>query len=442
MRLWPASLFGRTAAILGLAFLVFQIAALAVVAVTILKPMALRSADDLAALMVLSVQTWVELPPETRPYFERELAVHHHLLIKSVDAPLAARADSFLNSRYIEESLTRRTGQDIVLKAGENGWVWAEMRMGGHLIRIGFEQERYGVQPPLAAVGLVSLGALLTWLTAIIMVRRISRTLVRLGAAAGEVGQGQMPQPLPESGSTELASLTRAFNRMANEVQALLANRTTLLAGISHDLRTPIARMRLALAMLPQDADPQLIGQIEHDLEEMNQLIGGFLELSRGLQVEPVQLLDLNVLLDGLAEHARRGGGIVEWSAQNVCMAAVGPHSLRRVVSNLIENALRYGDHQPVTLECACSARAARIRVMDRGPGIPPDQIEAVFRPFYRLETSRNKATGGSGLGLAIAQQLAQANHWQLQLLPRTNGGLIAELLIPVNSPAVMPAQV
>ncbi|MHB1174238.1 MAG: ATP-binding protein [Sulfuriferula sp.] len=439
MRLLPASLFGRTATILGLAFLVFQIAALAVVALTILKPMALRSADDLAGLMVLSVQTWVELPPETRPYFERELAVHHHLLIKRVDAPLEERADSFLNSHYIEQSLTRRTGQDILLKAGENGWVWAEMRMGGHLIRIGFERDRYGVQSPLAAVGLVSLGALLTWLTAMVMVRRISRTLVRLGAAAGEVGQGQMPQPLPESGATELASLTRAFNLMANEVQALLANRTTLLAGISHDLRTPIARMRLALAMLPQDADARLIGQIEHDLEEMNRLIGSFLELSRGLQAESVQKLDLRALLDELAEDARRSGGKVEWSASHTCIATAGPNSLRRVLSNLIENALRYGDNKPVTLECVCTAREALIRIMDRGPGIPPDQIEAVFRPFYRLETSRNKATGGSGLGLAIAQQLAQANHWQVLLLPRTGGGLSAEVHIPTVSSIAVP---
>ncbi|MES2406959.1 MAG: ATP-binding protein [Pseudomonadota bacterium] len=437
MRLLPASLFGRTATILGLAFLVFQIAALAVVALTILKPMALRSADDLAGLMVLSVQTWVELPPETRPYFERELAVHHHLLIKRVDAPLEERADSFLNSHYIEQSLTRRTGQDIMLKAGENGWVWAEMRMGGHLIRIGFERDRYGVQSPLAAVGLVSLGALLTWLTAIVMVRRISRTLVRLGAAAGEVGQGQMPQPLPESGATELASLTRAFNLMANEVQALLANRTTLLAGISHDLRTPIARMRLALAMLPQDADARLITQIEHDLEEMNRLIGSFLELSRGLQAEPVQKLDLGALLDELAEDANRSGGKVEWARQHTCIATAGPNSLRRVLSNLIENALRYGENKPVTLECVCTAEEALIRIMDRGPGIPPDQVEAVFRPFYRLETSRNKATGGSGLGLAIAQQLAQANHWQVLLLPRTGGGLIAEVHIPAASSSI-----
>lgn len=435
MRLLPTSLFGRTAAILALALLAFQVAALAVVAVTILKPMAQRSADDLAALMVLSVQTWVELPPQTRPYFERELSVRHHLLIKRVDTPLIAPADRFLNSRNIEQSLTRRTGQEIALKAGENGWVWAEMRMGGHLIRIGFERKRYDVQSPLAAVGLVSLGALLTWITAIVMVRRISRTLARLGMAAGQVGQGQMPQPLPETGAAELVSLTRAFNLMANEVQELLANRTTLLAGISHDLRTPIARMRLALAMLPQDADPQLINQIEHDLEEMNLLIGGFLELSRGLQAEPSQTLDLNDLLNELAADARRSGGIVEWTAQAPCMVDAGPQSLRRVVSNLIENALRYGENRPITLNCICNLKGAQIQVMDRGPGIPAEQIEAVFRPFYRLETSRSKASGGSGLGLAIARQLAQANHWQVTLMPRPDGGLIAELFIPSNRP-------
>ena len=434
MRLWPASLFGRTAAVLGLAFLAFQIAALALVAFTILKPMALRSADDLAALMVLSAQTWAELPPETRPAFERELALHHHILIQNADKPLATRADSFLNSYYIEAALTRRTGQDIVLKAGQPGWAWAEMRMGGHAIRIGFERDRYGVQSPLAAVGLVSLGALLTWITALIVVRRISRTLARLASAAGEVGQGQMPQPLPESGATELARLSQAFNRMANEVQALLANRTTLLAGISHDLRTPIARMRLALAMLPQDADPLLMRQIEHDLEEMNRLIGGFLELSRGLQAEPPSKVDFNTLLGTLADDARRSGGQVEWQPGAACVAEAGVQSLQRVLSNLIENALRYGENKPVTLACRCGERLIEIDILDRGPGIPPDQLDAVFQPFYRLESSRSKATGGSGLGLAIAQQLAQANHWQLSLRARDGGGLIACLAIPVGT--------
>ncbi len=434
MKLWPDSLFGRTAATLGIAFLLFQAIILAVVAITVLAPMAERSADDLAALIVLSAQTWAELPPDTRPAFEEELATHHHLRIGLAGPPFDRPTSHFLNSRNIAAALSRRTGQVIVLHAGRNGWVWANLRMGGHHIRIGFEKNRYDVRSPLTAVGLLSLGALLIWLTAIATVRRITSTLAQLGAAAGQVGQGQMPQPLPETGATELATLARAFNRMANEVQALLANRTTLLAGISHDLRTPIARMRLAVAMLPETTNPELLRQIEHDLEQMNHLIGGFLDMARGLQNESRQTVDLRILLGQLAEDARRSGGEVVCELADACELELAVQGFGRIVTNLIENALRYGRSprgvSEITLTCERAGRGALIRVMDRGPGIPADQLEAVFRPFHRLEASRNQATGGSGLGLAIARQLAQANGWELSLAARAGGGLTASLRI------------
>lgn len=430
MKLWPKSLFGRTAATLGLAFLLFQTAALALVGFAILTPMAERSADDLAALIVLSAQTWVELPPRTRPAFEEELAQHHHLRISKIDRLVQVPADRFLNSQNIEAALSKRTGQQIMLEAGENGWVWADIQMGGHYIHIGFEKNRYNIRSLLAAVGLVSLGALLIWLTAMITVRRITRTLAQLGAAAGQVGQGQMPQPLPEQGATELVTLARVFNQMANEVQELLANRTTLLAGISHDLRTPIARMRLAVAMLPADAEPALISQIERDLEQMNQLIGSFLEMARGLQSEAKQHVDLQKTLCQIAEDAARSGGKVECITAGTFEYEIAIQSLQRIVANLIENALRYAPGSLVEVSCIPQQQGALIQIMDRGPGIPADQMEAVFRPFYRMETSRNLATGGSGLGLAIARQLAQANGWQLHLSARAGGGLVASLRV------------
>jgi len=430
MKLWPDSLFGRTAATLGLAFLLFQTAALALVAYSVLTPMAQRSADDLAALIVLSAQTWVELPPATRPEFERELAENHHLRISKVDNLAEVPAERFLNSRNIEAALSTRTGQQISLEAGENGWVWADLQMGGHYIHIGFEKNRYNIRSPLAAVGLLSLGALLTWLTAIITVRRITRTLAQLGAAAGQVGQGKMPQPLAEKGATELVTLARAFNQMANEVQELLANRTTLLAGISHDLRTPIARMRLAVAMLPADADPALIAQIERDLAQMNHLIGSFLDMARGLQSEASQHVDLHAVLCQIAADADRTGGKVVCNVAGVFEYDIAVQALQRIVVNLIENALRYAPDSVVEVTCQPHNQGALIQVMDRGPGIPADQLEAVFRPFYRLETSRNLATGGSGLGLAIARQLAQANGWQLSLAARAGGGLVASLQV------------
>ena len=430
VRLWPDSLFGRTAATLGLAFVLFQTATLAVVAFSVLTPMALRSADDLAALIVLSAQTWVELPPATRPEFERELADHHHLRISEIDNMAEVPADRFLNSRNIEDALSRRTGQQISLEAGDNGWVWADLKMGGHFIHVGFEKNRYNIRSPLAAVGLVSLGALLTWIAAIITVRRITRILEQLGAAAGQVGQGQMPQPLPEQGPAELVTLARAFNRMANEVQELLANRTTLLAGISHDLRTPIARLRLAVAMLSADADVALVAQIERDLEQMNQLIASFLGMARGLQSEAKQRVDLHAVMCQITADASRGGGKAVCNASGVFAYDIAVQTLQRIVVNLIENALRYAPDSIVEVTCQPQDRGALIQVLDRGPGIPADQLEAVFQPFYRLETSRNLATGGSGLGLAIARQLAQANGWQLHLAARVGGGLVASLQV------------
>lgn len=428
--LWPDSLFGRTALTLGLAFVLFQAVALALVAVTVLNPMAQRSADDLAALIVLSAQTWVELPPETRAAFERELHEHHHLQISKIDALTEIPAERFVNSRNIEAALSKRTGEQVKLESGNAGWVWADLQMGGHFIRVGFESNRYNTRAPMAAVGMVSLGALLVWLTALLVVRRLTRTLAQMSAAAAQVGQGKMPPALPERGARELTVLARAFNQMANEVQDLLANRTTLLAGISHDLRTPIARMRLAVAMLPAQTDALLIAQIERDLVQMNQLIADFLDMARGLNSEPLQLLDIAPLLQAMVEDAVRGGGQVELLPMAALSVSVAPNALQRIVINLIQNAVRYGQPYGVSVHGERVGDTVLIHVLDRGPGIPSAQMEAVFMPFFRLESSRNLATGGSGLGLAIARQLAQVYGWQLSLAARDGGGLVATLRI------------
>jgi two-component system osmolarity sensor histidine kinase EnvZ len=263
-------------------------------------------------------------------------------------------------------------------------------------------------------------------LTALVLARRISRPLALLADAAARVGEGMTPELLPESGPTELAALAATFNRMARQVKELMDNRTTLLAGISHDLRTPLARLRIALEMMPENAKPALIARMERDLEEMNQLIGGFLELAQGLGQEEKRPVDLAALLGDLAQDTT-----LEWRAPLPCFREVAPLALRRILSNLIENALRYGGGKPVSVACDCAEGCARISVFDRGPGIPPDQAEKVFQPFYRLESSRSSATGGSGLGLAIARQLADANGWQIELLAREGGGTEARLTIP-----------
>lgn len=427
------TLFRSTATTVAVALIVFQLIMLATTAYYIVLPMAKRSADDLAAIMVLSAQTWVELPPQTRLDFELELVKKHNLRLFDATAELPGHDHRFPYLSLLEDALAARTGESIRIKVAEleQTWLWAEIRTGGKLIRIGFPRNRLGMQPPLALLLVLAATIALTLLTAIILARRITRPLERLSEAARHVGQGNTPEALPESGPEELASLARAFNLMALQVQELLANRTTLLAGISHDLRTPLARMRLAVEMLPGDAAPKLVARLQHDLEEMNRLIGEFIELSQGLEKETPQTTDLVQLSQELADDAKNGGAQVECHATTPCIRQLGPMALRRILANLLGNAVRYGAGQPVTIELTCDEKAAVIHVLDRGPGIPPDQVESVFRPFYRLEASRSTATGGSGLGLAIARQLADANGWKIELLPREGGGTDARLTIP-----------
>ncbi|HRH80587.1 MAG TPA: ATP-binding protein [Thiobacillaceae bacterium] len=426
----PRTLFGRNALALLAAFLVSQGLALAVVWKTVVIPLAESSADELAARMVLAAQTWVELPPQTRADFELELSLRHGLELGAVQSRLTQAAPPSPFGRMLGERLSQRSNQAIQLKRGPDpAWTWAELRIGGHLLRMGVLRERYEFRPPLAALAALLLGALLTVLLALFLARQTSRRLRGMAESALTVGQGRLPPRLPETGAQELRQLSAAFNRMAGEVQSLLENRTVLLSGISHDLRTPLTRMRLALSML-EGADPALVARLERDMDEMNRLVGDMLAFARALKVESLQDVDLAALCARLAEQ-NRALGEIDWQSSPPCPWQANEAALGRIVGNLLGNALRYGEGKAVELALDCGPQQARISVSDRGPGIPAEAREAVFRPFFRLESSRNRDDGGSGLGLAIARQLADAYGWEIRLLDRHGGGLRAELVLP-----------
>lgn len=428
-----SSLFRHTSITVASALIIFQMIVFGVIAYYIMLPMAKRSVDDLAGLIVLSAKTWVELPPETRKDFELELATKHNLWLFETSAPLPEYDQYQPYLSLLEQALTRRTGDATRIKVThwEKTWFWVDVSSGGKQIRIGFPEDILGMQLPVALLLVMAATIMLTLITAIILARRVTRPLERMAEAARHIGLGSSPASLPETGAEELAGLARTFNQMSLQVQSLLANRTILLAGISHDLRTPLARMRIALEMLPENVDPKLVARLTNDVEEMNRLIGEFLTFSRGLEKEATQEIDLQVLLRELSANAALEGGMVDIRTQAPCISQVGPLALRRILGNLINNAVRYGEGQPVEIECECGDGERVIRVLDRGPGIPSAEVENVFRPFYRLESSRSTATGGSGLGLAIAQQLADANGWRIVLVPRPGGGTEACLTIP-----------
>lgn len=422
-----ATLYARTAWTLAAAFVVFQLIAGSVVWRMLVVPVADRSADDLAGLIVLSAQTWVELPPETRPAFERELARRHGLRLTAHPVALDESAPHFAFRRHIESALSARVGEPVVLagRVGERS-VWVTLELGGHTLKAGFFPDRYAVEPPLAALAVLVAGTLLTLLTALFLVRRITLPLARAVRATRLVGAGELPEPLPETGPAELAELARRFNQMAHEVRELLENRTTLLAGISHDLRTPITRLQLNLEMVRIDPSPARIDRAVADLADMERLIATYLALAKSATAEVRSETDLAGWLAGFA--AQSG---VRVEAGEACVVPVAPVALRQILANLVGNAARYAPPESVRLRLECSPRGARIRVRDDGPGIPEAELERVMRPFYRVETSRSTATGGTGLGLAIARQLARAHGWTLSLANRPEGGLDAVLDLP-----------
>ncbi|MDD2878930.1 MAG: ATP-binding protein [Rhodoferax sp.] len=286
------------------------------------------------------------------------------------------------------------------------------------------------------AVGMLLVPLLAWWLAS-----RIAKPVARLELAAAHLARGADPALLPETGPRELAELARHFNHMALQVRELSDARATLFAGISHDLRTPLTRMRLALEMLSLKPEPGLLQRLKLDIDEMNQLIGQLLDIARGLKVETAQEFDLVAWLRERAQvqHAavEAAGSVLSVHCVDGLFVRAPPGMLARIIDNFLGNALRYAPG-PVELVGQALPPAkpggpagARVGVLDRGTGIPADQLDAVMRPFHRLEISRSQATGGFGLGLAIVQQLAHANGWVVRLEAREGGGLAAWVVLP-----------
>lgn len=438
----PATLFARTAITIAAVMIVFEVFAFLLTAYYVMIPVAKRSADDLAAFIVTAVETWEALPPAARPALEYDLEVRQGLVMHA-DMPPLARARVYLPYVYfLRNSLIRRLQADVRLSrsAGEDGgtWYWFDIPRPQEMLRLGFPAARIDIHIPSALVSILISSALLTGITTVLMVRRLTRPLARLARAAEQLGAGDMPGPLPETGPGELATLARTFNDMAAQIQQLLSNRTVLLAGIAHDLRTPIARIRLAIEMLSNEADEALIEQITVDLEDMNRLIGESLAFSRGLQIEDNGEIAVDALLAKLAADMDPTGQRIQFEPTDIpCSCRASSLALRRIVQNLLCNALRYGDGKPVRVSCTRTPSGALIRVVDQGPGIPAEELELVFQPFYRLEKSRSSSTGGSGLGLAIARQLADRHRWVLDLHSTVGQGTEARLRIGNTAAAV-----
>jgi signal transduction histidine kinase len=273
----------------------------------------------------------------------------------------------------------------------------------------------------------VLLIALVSWFA----VRLALRPLQHMAAAAEAFGRDIHQPPLDTSGPSEVGQAAQAFNAMQEKVRAFMAERTQILAAVTHDLKTPLTRMRLRLENCNDDPLREKLG---NDLAAMQTLIDEGLDLSRSLQsTETGVRIDVGALLSSIADDAADAGQPVQFEEQaqgHPVLADCRPNGLRRAIENLIDNALKYGKTAEISL--VTTADSALIRIRDHGPGIPEESLEEVLRPFVRLENSRSRESGGTGLGLAIASNLLAAQGATLTLTNLPEGGLEARIELPI----------
>jgi two-component system osmolarity sensor histidine kinase EnvZ len=251
------------------------------------------------------------------------------------------------------------------------------------------------------------------------------RSLQRLAIAADQLGKGRdVPNFKPE-GATEVRQAARAFIKMRDRLQRQITQRTEMLAGVSHDLRTPLTRMKLALELMPEDPS---VTELKSDLAAMQRMVQGYLDFARGEGEEPERDIDIVLMINELIS-SQRGGPPILAALPEHHVLPMRPDATRRCIGNLVSNARRYGKH--IWITGVVVRDGFDVTVDDDGPGIPPAQRDSVFRPFYRLDAARNPNTGGLGLGLTIARDLARGQGGDVTLEDSPQGGLRVRLHLP-----------
>jgi two-component system, OmpR family, osmolarity sensor histidine kinase EnvZ len=436
--LWPRSLFGR--------LILLLVAVVALVALTTIvlfnqdrAALIANQFNDTKLVQMKALRASLEGADgpsrrETLARLGREYGVR---IVPESERPTIGLAPSGATMQGLHERLREGLGEDTEMRIAPRArQLFVRLRAGDDGYWVGFPlPPRPSDEVPTRALAWATTIIVLVLLAAFAFARYLARPLVALREAVERVGRGETPPPLPESGTSEIAAVSRGFNAMLSNLRQIERDRAILLAGVSHDLRTPLARLRLGLEL--RHADESTRAGMAADIEEMNRIIDQFLDFARAESAVATEPIDINRELASCVDRYTRAGRDVRMQPGTPAFVRIKPTALSRVASNLIDNGLAYG-RPPLDITTAVRDQEVVLDIADRGPGLDHGDVERLKQPFTRAGESRARDDGaaGAGLGLAIVDRIARLHGGSFDLLPRDGGGTIARVVLPVAAAA------
>ncbi len=437
-RMMPANLFARTLLILLLPVILLQLTVTYVFYdrhwSSVVRGISSSAASDIDVL----VQEYARI----HSHSSAEAALAHSKHIgRTLDIGVAFAASNtvIISGQGVEEFpdfyhalATRVTTPFMVRISPQKNTLLVDIDRGDRIVEFTLPAKRLASPTTYIFIFWMLGSATLLMLIAGLFLRNQIRPIVQLARAAEQFGLGQDVLNFSPRGASEIRLAGESFLKMAERIRRAIVSRTEMLAGISHDLRTPLTRMQLEIEMGKMDAATK--SALVADIEEMRHMIDEYLDFARGDAGEPMALVDVTAQVQQLVAQYARQGKAVAMAHADAATLMLRPQAIRRALSNLIDNALRYGMSAQIRIEH--TAEHVHIHITDQGPGIPETEHETVFKPFTRLEPSRNAATGGVGLGLSIARAIAQRHGGDIRLrntrdAAGTVTGLEATLRLP-----------
>lgn len=431
MRLTPRSLFGRNVLLITALIAIGQLTTALVFLQAVQRPR-LEELANLTAAQVRALGVSLAVLPEVaRARYVAELNALDSVDIEAGTRPATGRRAPLPVRRFMR-LLAQRLGSDgdVIWQPRPRPVIWVRVPVAGQSYWVQLSSERLRPRFSGTWLGMSVVFGVLALAGAYAIQRRLNRPLRELAAAAEQVGAGALPPPLAENVPTEIAAVSRSFNTMARNLARINAERAVMLAGISHDLRTPLTKLRLRVAMLG-GSEQDNADMIRH-IEEMDATIGQFMDFARIDGDEPTAAVDLNELVRSLAESFAAQGQPFALELAALPPLRLRPVAMRRLLSNLMHNAAAYAGTGLAVRTRRLADNRVELSVLDRGPGVPAAQLEHLKQPFTRMNEART-GKPGAGLGLAIVERIAHLHGGEFTLRLREGGGLEAGVALPLH---------